>query len=348
MAYNYNRPPNPNEFPKNHPKWYGVPAKGEVPPVNRDLIIVGGIIITIEIALAILFTDTNFQLGIVVFAIAVTVLALVLWFVLWRDKGFADTKYPFVIQIFFIILLEICIWAVYRNLTADYFGQFGTMRMYAFHIVAAPTIHLLPIYFAWKLWWGERGLPFQFSKKLIMSGVIVGFSGAIIWRLLQQFVWAGFASAAGGTVPGTFTFLNVLETPALFGIMSFVHFCVVGPVEELEFRGFTQDQAARVLPNYQAVIFSSVLFGCSHIPIAIFLYQFPTQIFVIALVGWISAGFVFGFLYMWSRSIWACIVMHGMGNWQLSVYYFSSDSVSGWGMTGAACSSRYLSQSSLI
>jgi membrane protease YdiL (CAAX protease family) len=100
-------------------------------------------------------------------------------------------------------------------------------------------------------------------------------------------------------------------------------------VEELEFRSFSYDQSSRVLPNWQALLFSSVLFGCSHIPIALFVYQFPPHIFVVALFGWISAGVVFGALYMWSRNIFACIVMHGMGNWQLSVYYFQSTETGG-------------------
>jgi hypothetical protein len=61
----------------------------------------------------------------------------------------------------------------------------------------------------------------------------------------------------------------------------------------------------------------------------VFVYQFPPHIFVVALIGWMSAGAVFGFLYMWSRSIFAVIVMHGMGNWQLSIFYFQSTELIG-------------------
>lgn len=233
-------------------------------------------------------------------------------------------KYDYVLLIWIVIVIEILIWAVYRYTTAPYFESFGTMMFYTVHIIAAPTIHLIPIIIFWRYFRKEKGMPFVFTKKLLMSGVIVGFIGAIIWRLWQQFSYDTIAGAAGGTVPGTLTFLNLLDPPLLFSLMTFVHFFVVGPVEELEFRSFAQDQASRVLPNWQALFFSSVLFGCSHIPIALFVYQFPPHIFVAALFGWISAGFVFGALYIWSRNIFACIVMHGMGNWQLSVYYFTS------------------------
>jgi len=233
-------------------------------------------------------------------------------------------KWKYVYMIFGVIVIEICIWAVYRWSTAEFFESFGTHQFYLLHIIAAPTIHLLPILLFWWFIRKERGLPFVFTKKLLLTGIIVGFVAAIIWRLLEEFTYDAFAGMAGGTVPGTFTFLNLLETADLFILMTFVMYFIVGPVEELEFRGFVYDQSARVLPNLQALIFSSVLFGCSHIPIAVFVYQFtPTQ-FIDALFGWIAAGFVFGALYMWSRNIFACMVMHAMGNWQLSVFNFTS------------------------
>lgn len=241
-----------------------------------------------------------------------------------KGKQPLPEKWKYVFMIFGVIVIEICIWAVYRWSTAEFFQSFGTHQFYLLHIIAAPTIHLLPILLFWWFIRKERDLPFVFTKKLLLTGIIVGFIAAIIWRLLEEFTYDSFAGMAGGTVPGTFTFLNILETADLFILMTFVMYFIVGPVEELEFRGFAQDQTARVLPNLQALIFSSILFGCSHIPIAVFVYQLtPTQ-FIDALFSWIAAGFVFGALYMWSRNIFACIVMHGMGNWQLSVFYFTS------------------------
>jgi membrane protease YdiL (CAAX protease family) len=237
----------------------------------------------------------------------------------------------YVLEIFGIMVLEIFIWAIYRYTTAPYLAGFGTELFYIIHIIAAPTIHLIPIILYWRYKRKERGLPFVFTKKLIMSAVIVGFVAAIMWRVLQEFVYDGMAYAAGGVVSGSFTFFNLMDssTIMLLSLMTFVHFFIVGPVEELEFRSFAQDQAARIIPNWQAVMFSSVLFGCSHIPIALFVYQFPPEVFFVALLGWISAGVVFGVLYMWSRNIFACIVMHGMGNWQLSIFYFQSTEIIG-------------------
>jgi membrane protease YdiL (CAAX protease family) len=239
-------------------------------------------------------------------------------------KGEQHLPSNYLFLLFLVIFLEIAIWAIYRSLSAPLFEGFGDLEFYLFHIIAAPTIHLIPILIFWRHIRKERGLPFRFTKKLLLSGVIVGLCGAIIWRLIEQFSWDGLAGMAGGTVPGTFAFFNVMDPVLLFSIMTFVQFFSVGPVEELEFRSFALDQASRVLPNWKALIFSSVLFGCSHIPIALFVYQFPPHIFVAALFGWISAGVVFGVLYIFTRNIFACIVMHGMGNWQLSVFYFQS------------------------
>jgi membrane protease YdiL (CAAX protease family) len=233
-------------------------------------------------------------------------------------------KWKYVFMLIGIIIVEIGIWAVYRYFTGVVLElQFGDYLFYGLHIVAAPTIHLLPIILFWLYVRKEKGLPFVFSKKLLLTGIIIGFLAAIMWRLLEEFTYWGFASAAGGTA-GPLTFLNLLETADLFIIMTFVMYFIVGPVEELEFRSFVQDQGARSLTNIQAVILSSVLFGCSHIPIAVFVYKLPPTVFADALFGWIAAGFTFGFLYMWSRNIFACIVMHGMGNWQLSVFYFAA------------------------
>jgi membrane protease YdiL (CAAX protease family) len=240
-------------------------------------------------------------------------------------------KQKYALMILGVIVIEICIWAVYRYTTAPIFESFGTLQFYLFHIIFAPTIHLIPILIFWRFYRREKGHPFIFTKKLLMSAVIVGFIAAIIWRLLEELTYDALAGAAGGTAPGTFTLFNLMSssTVILLSVMTFVQFFVVGPVEELEFRGFAYDQSTRVLQNWQALLFSSVLFGCSHIPIAIFVYQFPPAIFVAALFGWITAGVVFGALYMWSRNIFACIVMHGMGNWQLSVFYFQSTELVG-------------------
>jgi hypothetical protein len=92
----------------------------------------------------------------------------------------------------------------------------------------------------------------------------------------------------------------------------------------MEFRGFLHDQESCAMPQWAALIISSTLFGLSHIPIALFVYKMTPYQLVVAEIGWMSAGAAFGAMYILSRNLWACIVMHGIGNWVLSIFFFSS------------------------
>ncbi len=240
-------------------------------------------------------------------------------------------KWRYVAEIFCVILFEFVLWGIYRYFSAPYISPFGTLKFYTAHVIAAPIIHLIPIVLYWRYFRKERGHPFTFTRTRIMSGVAIGLLSAVLWRVLEMFSDDFFITVAGGRVFGTLGFYSHLDTTTvlLFAVMTFTHFFIVGPVEELEFRSFTHDQAARVLPNWQALVFSSVLFGLSHVPIALTVYRMPLHHLIVAEIGWMSAGAVFGALYMWSRNIWACIIMHGMGNWQLSVFGISSSATAG-------------------
>ncbi len=235
-------------------------------------------------------------------------------------------KWIYLLEILMVIGIEFGLWSIYRWLSAPYISPFGSLKFYIAHIIAAPTIHLVPILLYWKFILKERGHPFTFTRTRIMSGVMIGLLSAILWRVLEMLTYDTLSGVAGGSEFGTLGFFSVLDTTTvlLFAIMTFTHFCIVGPVEELQFRGFTQDQAARVLPNWQAVVFASILFGLSHVPIAITVYKMPIEQLIVAEIGWMTAGAVFGALYLWSRNIYAVIIMHGMGNWQLSVFFFQS------------------------
>lgn len=244
------------------------------------------------------------------------------------------SRWRYIGEVLAVILVEFTIWGIYRYYSAPYISPFGSMKFYLAHIVAAPTLALTPILIYWRFIRKEKGVPFRFTRKRLFSGVLVGLTAAIVWRVLEMLVYDRMAVIAGGYQPGTFGFFSMLGdmTIPLFLVMTFTQFFIVGPVEEFEFRAFAQDQAARVLPNWGALVFSSILFGLSHIPIALTVYKMSLPQLIIAEIGWMTAGAVFGALYMWSRNIWATIIMHGMGNWQLSVYLFSSSYIPG-GMT---------------
>ncbi|MDG6224431.1 MAG: type II CAAX endopeptidase family protein [Candidatus Thermoplasmatota archaeon] len=252
------------------------------------------------------------------------------------------SKWKFILGIFLVFLVELIIWAAYRWVSAPIYGQFGSLTFYLGHIIFAPLIHLTPILIYWKFirkermlkkedWDGEKNMsinigPFKLTRRLLFTAVLVGLFGGIVWRVTEMLVSDVFTVMFGGAQAGQINLFNVYGTNqfGIFILMTFVMFFIVGPVEEFQFRSFVHDQSARVLPMWQALIFSSVLFGLSHVPIAIFIYKLPFIDLVVAEISWMTAGAVFGALYMWSRNIFACIVMHGIGNWQLSTFWIQS------------------------
>lgn len=232
----------------------------------------------------------------------------------------------YTVHLVVLIIVEILLWAVYRGITGPIFSGFGTILFYLMHIIFAPTIHLGPIIIYWKFIRKEPGIPFMFTRKNLFTGVVFGLAAGTLWRVFQFVIYDGLATASGLNVPGTFTFFNLMVEDGYwlnFALMTFVMYCIVGPVEEFEFRSFTLDQIWRGKGVITALVISSILFGCSHIPIAIFVYKFPPMQFVAALIGWIVAGTVLAIIYVATRNIWAAIVMHAVGNWTLSVMYMA-------------------------
>lgn len=231
-----------------------------------------------------------------------------------------------------LIVIEILLWAVYRGVSAPFFAGFGTTLFFVMHIIFAPLIHLGPIIIYWKLIRKEPGVPFMFTRKNLLTGVTLGLMAGTIWRVFQYLIYDSLAVATGLHESGTMTWWNLMGGPGWafeFALMTFVMYCIVGPVEEFEFRSFALDQIWRGKSVVWALGISSVLFGCSHIPIAIFVYKFPPMMFIAALTGWIIAGVVLGLVYVVTRNIWAAVVMHAVGNWTLSVLWITSASAGG-------------------
>jgi membrane protease YdiL (CAAX protease family) len=235
-------------------------------------------------------------------------------------------RWRFAIELIVLILIEMTIWGVYRYITASYLEGFGTIKFNLFHIFFAPTLALTPIILYWKLWRKEKGLPWKFHRRNIFTGIIMGLVFGVLWRISEMFVYDLIGGAAGTYKFGTLDFYSQIPslTVITYLLMTFTQFFVVGPVEEMEFRGFLHDQESRAMPQWAALIISSVLFGMSHIPIALFVYKMTPWQLVVAEIGWMSAGAAFGAMYILSRNLWACIVMHGIGNWVLSIFFFSS------------------------
>lgn len=254
------------------------------------------------------------------------------------------SKGKFILGIVMVLLVEFTLWGIYRVSTAPLYGPGFNIPFFIGHMIAAPTIALLPIIGYWvfirkekifKKTDQENGKfmsfnlgPFKLTRKRIATAVLVGLLGGVVWRI-SEMVIGNFSSALlGGSTFFSFHLMDIFAIDNMdwptFLLMTFVMFFVVGPVEEFQFRSFAHDQSQRVLPKWAALVFSSIFFGLSHIPIAIFIYMpnygLGVTDIIFMEISWMAAGATFGALYMWSRNIFACIVMHGIGNWQLSVF----------------------------
>jgi len=104
------------------------------------------------------------------------------------------------------------------------------------------------------------------------------------------------------------TFIGNLspETNAIFESMSsttplwllILSIGIFAPImEELTFRGFIQNKLGETGKPYAAVIIQALLFGAFHMNLQQFLYA--------AVIG-----IIFGFIKLWSGSIWPCILAH--------------------------------------
>jgi membrane protease YdiL (CAAX protease family) len=123
----------------------------------------------------------------------------------------------------------------------------------------------------------------------------------------QEFLESAYGSEEGTEFTSGFIPANILELILLIAMM----ILVVGPSEEVIFRGFTQRGWDRYLGTKWGLLFTALLFTFFHVipilvPIELFLLLFPPY-FVISLM--------LGVLYVWRKeNLIACIIGHGLYN----------------------------------
>ncbi len=104
------------------------------------------------------------------------------------------------------------------------------------------------------------------------------------------------------------------------GIWTFVALCLVAPlVEESLFRGILLRSFLHQYSRRQAIVLSSLLFGIAHLNV----YQ---------LLAASILGMALAWLYVRTRSLWPCIIGHGVYNF--SAYMISTNSLASAGGSG--------------
>jgi membrane protease YdiL (CAAX protease family) len=85
-------------------------------------------------------------------------------------------------------------------------------------------------------------------------------------------------------------------------------------IEEFFFRGIIQGRLERVIGQNKAWIYGGILFGLAHVFTNIFVVGFDLVPGIIQLVMQIISGWIFGILYMKTRSLWPGMFAHFLTN----------------------------------
>lgn len=139
-------------------------------------------------------------------------------------------------------------------------------------------------------------------------GVVVGVVlGAFAFRTV---VLAGALSAGVEPSVSTITEAEVPQRALLLFLVP-VFLLVVGPAEELLFRGVVQKYLREVVSAPTAILGAGLLFGTIHV----FALVQSTGLGTVVSVATITlVGFAFGWLYEWTGSLPAAMLAHGAYN----------------------------------
>ena len=85
-------------------------------------------------------------------------------------------------------------------------------------------------------------------------------------------------------------------------------------IEEFFFRGIIQGRLERVIGQNKAWIYGGILFGLVHVTTNYFVVGFDLVSGIIQLIMQIIAGWIFGILYMKTRSLWPGMFAHFLTN----------------------------------
>lgn len=142
-----------------------------------------------------------------------------------------------------------------------------------------------------------------FEPKFILIGVIsaaalylVFYSGDIVSKYILPF--------ADKQVIGVYNNKSLLD-PVIIGLLLVF---IIGPAEEIFWRGFVQDTLDEKLGDFKGWIVASLIYGAVHIVALNFM------LFMAALI----CGFFWGWIFKKYKSVWPGIISHAV--WDLTIF----------------------------
>lgn len=169
--------------------------------------------------------------------------------------------------------------------------------------IAASLLAVLGLYFNHRNGEAINYRLYFFEPKFILIGILsaallylVFFGGDIISKYILPF--------ADKQVVGVYNNKSLLD-PAIIGLLLVF---IIGPAEEVFWRGFVQDTLAEKFGENKGWIIASLIYGAVHIVALNFM------LFMAALI----CGFFWGWMFRKYKSVWPGIISHAL--WDLTIF----------------------------
>jgi uncharacterized protein len=195
----------------------------------------------------------------------------------------------------FLLILAVIFWI-----------ELFVLKTYNFWIemtIAASLLAALGVYFNHKNGEAINYRLYFFEPKFILVGVIsaavlygVFFLGDIVSKLILPF--------ADKQIVGVYSNKS-LSDPVIIGLLLLF---IIGPAEEVFWRGFVQDTLAEKFGDNKGWIIASMIYGGVHI------FAMNFMLFMAALV----CGLFWGWIFKKYRSVWPGIISHAL--WDLTIF----------------------------
>ena len=154
------------------------------------------------------------------------------------------------------------------------------------------------------------GIAFAFIGLLLVAGASIGIEAFLRYVLGVRIINEGPSSDVEYIITG----MDILVLILMILMMLFV----VGPCEEILFRGFMQRGLVRTLGDTWGILITAIIFASIHL-VTLILYILDPFVFLILFIylfaPYIAISLMLGFLFRWrDENLIAVIVTHGVYN----------------------------------
>jgi membrane protease YdiL (CAAX protease family) len=224
-----------------------------------------------------------------------------------------------------VFLLLTGIWTLYRLWSANLIIQDDKMSWNVFfltQIVFQPLLALLPILLIVRYIEKRRIDSIGLSKQKFVRNAFFGVSLSLFNYVLAVCLeYILLIPLGDGQLTLTLNPESLGLTSAV--LMPLTFFLAVGPSEEIQSRGYFQTRLLEHFGPRFSILFPSLLFAVSHIPIDLLIWRYNAWMMSFHLVGVFVSGCILGYLYYQSGVLSGPIFLHAFIDTQSLAYQFS-------------------------